>query len=1335
MTTRAPVSTQRPIWYDAQQVDETDLTAEQTANDTIDSSIIDNHIGDGVLPEVLIDNIIFDSSLAIGFLDGLAIAPQNQPTDTNLGNQLSISLTGSTASGLRQVKVCIIGLDFQSNLQYETFYFKTNEVQTSSKHFTEILVLLFNDFVGDPDLSFNLGGHLVISEALPMTLSRDTIMVAQDQQPNLFFRDFFLDFSVSSLSLQSMLQAAMPLYNVADLGIYTQPLDNLPLLSGDVTTQIGEKFVATTNNVQKVSLLLSVQNTVVGQQNNLVWTGDIVVSIYPLQTSIDCPTDFLPNLPIDFSPFNIPLAQISYNYNSLLAAGIVLNSVPQPVDFVFSNSNLAAGNLMVPGQYYAVTIKRAGAANQCDILVAVGQSLIPNSRITTFAGTLWVDIPDEQMWFRIFTDAAKVSDGQAYDAGHGVTIPKTTIDTSTQATVDYSFQAQQFVGSDVFRAVLAATTQDSAPVPDQRTGNPVDSRQQYVPQVTLMNTIDITNLEKTSTPLLLGAISDKNTKFFDPGQANIGAPLYSATMAKDEILIRIVDDPTDARYNAQVTALASYLLNGALYGAQITPDAVAAPFTFYRVANAQLCSMIVGDVDGNGIIDENDLALLNSYLGYNLNQAPPAHTVINTDGYTYCTFTNGYQSITQPFANLYNVSFQLVDPNTNNVVAYANDGVLVANPNDPTSAQFTSATITFSVIVGLSSYNLVILSNGANEANWGGWKIGGVDSVADVITIEKVYWTGDTIAQMLRADINGDFAITFADGYLLNSYIERVVSPAIPPTTYPAPSTNPYTKIGSRFNVIRLRLEEFVDRRDDYTANPNTRSQSVHPPQDIFMADGYLSSHNFYTSPIQLGFTKQLVWDPSLVITSAQPKLVPSIFSTDSGFVQNSCTIEGVQCNVYPVPQAFDPGRVDFFVPNNLIIGDGGELQRPSGDFYKVDFEVGTIVLEIPDGLFGAERTIDIMSDFIVDYTGNGATRLGFPSMRFADCSFVTRDAIANDQIRFSVSVQSFSPNTNGLSSDGYFGAIVDGKMGVNIDFTTGLLTLNFTNLYQDAVLETLSTKVQVNIFLKKGGFNNTPLFVDSSKVQNMLSLISVFSGPNEGGPSALVDLGNDTTGILPIINGGTGLNSVGAFGTVLTSTGSGVNYQFVYDLVGVIAFSTGIADANRVPKTDGYGRLDPSFYYKNPVHIPAVQGVYSNDTSSPATIGAFTFRFDKFIMEGWQSICLEAIVETTNASDTATIQLFNVNTASYIPLTGMSTISTHAVLLRSQDLSGYLSTGAADFVYEVQLSLSPTSGTDTAICKMARLVITYNNPTPTTYPTAHSNNFVPYLPSPTPMA
>ena len=979
-----------------------------------------------------------------------------------------------------------------------------------------------------------------------MALSRDSIMVAQDQQPSLFWRDFFLDSSVAALGLQGMLQAAIPLYNVADLNIYTAPLDNFQLLAGDVTTQVGEKFQATTNNFQKVTLLLSVQNLAVGQQNNLVWTGDMIVSIYPLQTTIDCPTDFLPNNAISFTPSSIPIAQISYNYSSLQAAGIVLDSVPQPVDFVFSNSPIAGGNLMEIGQYYAVTIKRSGAANQCNILVALGTDIIDNSQVTTYAGTLWVDIPSEQMWFRVWTDAAKVSDGQAYDAGNGIIIPKTDTNATTQATQNYVFGALQFLSGDVYSAVLAAVTQDTDQVPDANTGNPVDSRQQFVPQVTLLNTIDVSNLEKTSEPQILGTISDKNINSFNPGSQALTAPLFSATMAEDELLIRIIDDPTDTtRFSTAVNGLATALLNGQLVSAMITPDTGGAPFTSYRIASAQICSMILGDVDGNGIIDENDLALLNTFLGYNLNVGLPTHTTITTDGYT-TTFTNGYTTLTQPFANLFNIGFQLVDPNTNTVVASGTDGVLVANPADPTLAVFTSASVSFNVIFGLSSYKLIVLSNGANEADWGGWSIVGIDSVADVLTIQKVFLTGDTIAQMLRADINGDFVITSADGYLLNSYIERQTISTPPPTTYPAPATNPYTNIGTRFNVIRLRLEEFIDRNDDYDSNPNARNAVVHPIQNIFLSDGYLSSHDYFNFPILISINSELVWNPSLVVCSSQSRFVPSVFTYENGFTQNSCVIDGVQCNVYPTPQLFDPGRVDVFVPNNLIIGPGGQVENIDGSFYKVDFEIGTVVLEIPDGLFGSERTIDIINDFVVDYTGNGVTRLGFPAMRFADCSYVTANSLANDQLRLSVSVQSFSPNINGESPDGYTGAIVDGTMGVSIDFTTGLLTLNFSNLYQDEILQTLSTKVQINVFLKKGGFNNQPLFVDSTKVQNMLNLISVFSGANDGGVSAQVQLGNDVTGILPIVNGGTGLNADGYYGTVLMSTGSGLSYQFI---------------------------------------------------------------------------------------------------------------------------------------------------------------------------------------------
>lgn len=1146
MTKRTPVSAPQNIWSDAQAVDDINLDLEQNHNNIIDASIINNHVGDGILPETLVQNVLFDSSLVTGFLDGVPVSTQTQPSDNNFGNQLQISLNQSKAAGKKTVKIALIGLDFQGNLQYETFYFRTNESQVSKKHFVKVLLILINDFIGNPLLSLNLGGRIIISEANPLTLSRDTLLVAQDQQPNLFFRDFFVD---GFNSLNILLQTALPLYNTSTLNILSAPLDNIALSSGDVTTQLGEKFVATTNNIQKVTLLLSARNLVAGQQNNLVFDGDLVVSIYPLQSVLDCPTDIAPNLPIDFPPSNIPLVQVSVNYATLLSQGVVLDSIPQPVDFVFSNSPIASGNSLVPGNYYAVTIKRSGSASQADILVATGQALIPNSRVTTFTGTLWVDLTDQQLWFRVWTDAAKISDGQAYDSGNGIVIPKTTIDPTSQATIDNSVGALQFAGGDVFHAVVSAVTEQSDPVPDQRTGNPVDTVQQFVPKIQLLNTIDITNLEQASEPLIVGAIADKNVDFIDSVNSLLSSNLYSATIVNNELLVKIVDDPTDSvRFDSSVSALATSLLNGAFVGAKFYPNGNNSS-VFYRVAEARLCSMISGDVDGNGIIDNRDLDALNQYLGYNLNVGLPTNSTTTTNG-TTTTYTNGYTTYSVPFASQNFGSIQLVDPSTNAVIAFAADATTTPIPDNPARANVSSVSIDFTSIIGLSSYVLVNLDAGV-PANHGGFSIVGLDVATNVITIQKIFLSGDVIGEMFRADIDGDFHITFNDGYLLQNYVERATLTTIPTTPFPGPTSNSYAKIGTRFNVIRFTLEKYIDRADDYSALITGRPGVVHPTSDIFLSDGYFAGHNFYTNPSKLLIQEMLTWDESLVITNSHARLVPSVFTSLTGYVENSCSLANILCNIYPLPLDFDPGLVDYFVPNNLIIGPGGELKRPDGEFYKVDFEVGTVVLEVPDGLFGSEKTIDVLNDFVVSTVDGanhqtGLTRLGFPAMKFSDCSYVTPLSLSRDQLRFSVAVQSFSPNTNGLSDDGYTGAIVDGKMGINIDYSTGLLTLNFTNLYQDATLQTLSTKIQVNVFLKKGGFNNEPLFVDSTKVQNMLSLVSIFSGANVGGPSALVDLTTDVTNVLPILHGGTGLNSVGTTGKVLTSNGTGLSYQFV---------------------------------------------------------------------------------------------------------------------------------------------------------------------------------------------
>lgn len=1251
MVKRNPVSTEQNIWSDSQQVDNNDLSLEQNFNNVVTSGIIDNHVGQGVLLESLEDNVLFDSSLVDGFLDGIALTAQNQPSDTNYGNQLEIELKHSKVAGKRNVKLIIIGLDFNSELQYETFVFKTNEVQYSVKHFVNILLILINDMSGNISKSFNLGGELTIKEAKPIRMSRDTIMVAQDVEPNLVFRDFF----TATSTLQALLASALPLYNIDDLNIFTEVKDNKVLFKNDVSTQVGQKFKALTNNIQKLTLLLSVRNTEVGSETDLAWNGDLVVSIYPLQSQLDCITDVAPNLDIEFNPTNIPLAQISVSYLTLLEQGYELNGTAQPIDFVFSDTVVANGNGIEKDKFYAFTVKRSGSANKCDILVAVGNDRVDDSRVTIFNGILWTDTNEEDLWFKIYTDSAKMSDGQAYESGFGIILPKTKENDSTSVTEDYCLRHIPFLNNEVYTGVLFSSTDKTTPEPDQRTGEPQYTRQQKVPNIELLNTLDYQSLSSVTTPLKIGVISDKNNKYLDTSDDTIIANLHSFSLFKNELIVPIIDDISDTgRYDSTIIDLVTNFLNGNLVNSKVFPNGTDST-KYYRVAKAELVTMMYGDVNGDGIVDEKDVELLNSYLGLNFNSAPPTDSVITTDTIT-TTYTNGYSVYTKQFETGYSINFQVVD-DSNNVIAAAADGTLVADPNDFRAANFTSSLVDFSLITNLSDCKLVILTN-TNLGNYGAFDIVAID--ANVISLRKAYIDGDVYLALLRADVNGDFVIDSTDGYILQSYIERENLPSVPSTPYPAPTTNPYLKIGKEFTALRIVFEKYVDRADEYTNSFTTRNLTVHPIQDIFSLDGYYASHDYYNLPVPIIFKKKLTWEDYLIAENSATKPVPSSFIFGEGFEDIKCVREGITYTTYPQRLDYDQGKVDHYFPGDVIVK--GALKEPSGNFYKVDFEIGTIVLEIPNGLFDTEKTINVFENFIYE-DSNGLTKSGFPALKFADCSYVQADALSNDQLRFSVAVQSFSPNTNGVDQDGYSGVIVDGKMGVYMNYTTGLLTLNFTNLYEDPTLQTLNTKVQVNVFLKKSGFNNDALFVNSLKVKNMLELISVFDGDNVGGPSAAP-----------------------------------------------ISSSTGVPDAGKVVKTDGYGLLDTSFYYLNPLIIPAVAGKETTTSTSAVDVGCLSFRFDKIISDNISSIVLECVLQTSSALDEGRVQLYSYADSGYVTLSGvndyMATTSTTPEFLVSDDLQSVLNTSNADNVYEVRIH--GTSGA-TITCKMARLVVYYN--------------------------
>jgi hypothetical protein len=1063
MTTKTPVSAPQNLWFDAENVDDLDLTLEQNYNNLIQAGIRNNHFGSGVLANSLLPNVLFNSTLANGLLDGKAISAQNQPSDPNLGNQLQVQLSGSLAAGNRTVKVLIVGLDFQSNLQYDALTFHTNETQFTSAHYTKILTIFLNDFIGSEVQSLNLGGTLLISEASQFTLSRDCVMVSQDYQPNLFFRDFFVS---SGGTLVNALSAALPSYNISNLGITTSYSSLRALVENDVSSQIGQKFQATTNNIQKITLLMAVVNNTT--PSNLQWSGDLIVSLYPLQTSVSCPSDIAPSSAINFDPTNIPLVQLSITYASLMQSGIVLNGIPQPVDFIFSNTSVGSGLTITPNSFYAITVKRAGSASTCQLQFAVGTNSATNTIETLFNGTTWTNVPQEALWFQVWTDAAKVSDGQAYDNGNGMIIPKTITNSLTGLTTDYSLNQLQFVSSNIYYALAQATVQDSAPVQDEITGNNVDSNQQFVPSITLFTQAGLANIQNVSNPLIIGTISDENIK--SPNTTPLLYKFHEYGIVNNELVIKVITDTTDGyRYDPSIIELVSELVEGNLGNATITPN-VSNPNLSYRVVKGELITMTYGDVNGDGIVNEEDLLAIQSLMGYNLNSIP-----------TY----NGYVSDTNTFVNATAITWSVVNPVGNIVEASGIDGYVVANPLNGMIATFGSDSANFMSIENIGNYNLVISGQVINPSNNGSYIITAL-LTNNTLTIQKQSLSSDTILQVLRADIDGDMMITANDGYLLNSYVS--LAPPFPPTSLPS------TKIGTTFQAIRLTVEEVVDRNDDYPSTAANRATTLHPLPDMFL-DGYaeFQGQNLTTDPLQFSIVKQLNWEDYNVESNSAPRQVPVAFTYQSGGLPISAANLGITYQSFPIQPSFDPGRNDFALGGNLVLTNGGQITTNDGYYYKVDFETALVVFEIPPLNF-SNQSVNIFTDFVANYSTTGFTRIGYPAMKYADGSLVGMNDLANNCVRFSVGIQSFSPNLNGIDGYSYPGLCVDGiiidpKIGVSFDPISAILTLSFSNLYQDPVQQTLNTKVQITVFLKKAGFNNQTIFIGSAQTQNLLGI------------------------------------------------------------------------------------------------------------------------------------------------------------------------------------------------------------------------------------------------------
>lgn len=617
VTKRLPVSALQNRFIDSQRVDEEDMTVEQDFNNTINAATVHNHFGSGRIPKFPTPPIIFDSDnlteeqasiLAAGNFDGTGLDAHLQPSDPNLGNQLAVTLTDSEAFGRLTVKALIIGTDFNNQIQLERFTFYRNETQITRKHYARVLSVFFNDFKGNNNCSRELGGSIVIREAEAFELSRDALSVAQDVMPDLFFRDFKVAVPTGpnvTVSLFNMLQEGIgPEFSVDALNITVGPRTRKTIEPGDVTTQIGQKFTATTDNIQKVSLLLGInRQDGVPIENRFDWAGDLVVSIYPLQTTVECTTDIVPNLAIEFDPESTPLAEISFNQATLRSNGVVLTDVAQPVDFVFSNTTIAsaASDAIVPNQLYAVTFRRSGSTATGTVFTEVGTDRLEDARHTIFTG-VWVDIPEEDMWFQVWSASGKVADGKGYDEGRGIEYDKTTTDPETGATIDNQINNLEFAntGESVLNiGVIQAVEDQSVVVQDERTGNDVFSRKEFVPSFSFVTEAGVDELREVSDPLIVGCAEDNNPKDNPEIEQDQDLP----GLAKGDTFI-VVEPDAD-------------LLSVNLIGSKLIPNTDCGTYE-YRIFKTLFCTDGYGDVNGDGEIDSEDVARAAELIGESL---------------------------------------------------------------------------------------------------------------------------------------------------------------------------------------------------------------------------------------------------------------------------------------------------------------------------------------------------------------------------------------------------------------------------------------------------------------------------------------------------------------------------------------------------------------------------------------------------------------------------------------------------------------------------------------------------------------------------------------------
>jgi hypothetical protein len=1000
MTKKERLITKRVNFYDGHRVTEKDLDTEQINNNALVSNLVTDFHGSGIIQGSPFEQAILldtknpgaygentsETDIKAGRYDGKAIYLDRQPSDVVYGNRLELELIGSDVMGRQRTKVMIIGRAFdgtnsQGELVLEFVEFFQNEKKVSAHYFTSIIAVIFNNFSGgtgktelEPSAeSLNLiqnGGYLVIKEAPQMSVYPASRTVFQVESPNYDLNNFVS--SDPSRSILTEIELALGASNnIQDMYIELLGKEKLKFEKlGATSISYGQKFLSNVNNLQKIDLLLSVERDEdLPLDNQLDFSGNIVISIHQLISNTSCPTDVIPDDLIDFDPEVTPIVEISYNQDDLEALGYKLDEDPQVISFNFAGTLIADPNIdpsLEKGKYYAILVSRRGDNRTGTVIVEKGWDKVskkaedgtPQTTVERFGKQhskyieydpitkRYVNDSTSSLWFQIHSDTVEVTDGTAYtDSGVAVTVPKFVGFVGNTQISNFQRDISLRTVSEGINnyLILSQMEEFSEPGVHPRTNNFVFTRISDAPSLSMVNSTELSDILEDTTPIILAKIQDKNTRtaseisgsFDKPGLVGINT-------------IKIIDPGND-------------ILLSNLIGRIITPDTGCSCNARYRIVKVDCQIEKVGDLNSDKKWTSADLKEMLKIVGNTINSRATEELIINGD----LDVVDFIKSDLNNDGTIDGTDIELLE---NAVDGYVNFSV---------PEEFRVLTLHLENVLESSDFPVVF-----EDTSLSGVSIPLTNQIELLTGTENdalAIRVGDMIS-ILSGDDAGD--------YIIISKEMDLTAPGVFLTVNNLSGESPEFVGGSNFNSIITsgsRVNLYADNKSLAGLPFKTSNYSI----------------DFIESPFQENFID--ICDLKRYVGSSFLELK-----------QDSCLCEESTCA--PEESCEPIYKNQTYLPGDLYLPEGNILSAP-GVPHHGDFEYTNIKIPLPPGSISG-CSIDLYTSFVKSKDGSCLTAAGFPAMKYSDGTLVgcedvgPNNDIAKGRVKFSNAISGICVDT-----------------------------------------------------------------------------------------------------------------------------------------------------------------------------------------------------------------------------------------------------------------------------------------------------------------------------------